>query len=239
MIGLIVGLRLHPDDPGRSERLRNADGCLFALGNQAFPRQKYLIYLVEQDDEARLTGDMAGLADQYLFDRCGTPYNRGRAFNLGAKVAMGDGCKTLCFIDADVLVDALWMGRCAAVMRYAQAMIPYTCVFYLSDACSVRMILNRKKGHPSSHPKLIRQVADKAKGGCFWIGAKLFEQVGRFDERFVGWGGEDDEFYHRVKRIAPIVRLDEPLMHLYHPPASRAQAQENADLFTAIMKGEQ
>ena len=49
-------------------------------------------------------------------------------------------------------------------------------------------------------------------------------QLGGWDERFIGWGGEDDALTYKVqrKRISTLELDEVPALHLWHP---RPQAQ--------------
>jgi hypothetical protein len=57
-------------------------------------------------------------------------------------------------------------------------------------------------------------------GGCIWVDASVYEQVGGHDERFRGWGKEDAEFWYRLARSTRITKLPGRLLHLYHPRPS-------------------
>jgi hypothetical protein len=39
------------------------------------------------------------------------------------------------------------------------------------------------------------------------------------DERFVGWGGEDEDFVWRIERHGIMDRHEDPLVHLHHSRA--------------------
>jgi hypothetical protein len=54
-------------------------------------------------------------------------------------------------------------------------------------------------------------------GGIFAITRGNFEKAGGFDERFVGWGGEDPAFQRAVRTLCgPILRVPYLLYHLWH-----------------------
>jgi hypothetical protein len=42
--------------------------------------------------------------------------------------------------------------------------------------------------------------------------------MGGFDERFTGWGGEDDEFFDRCRSLNHYGFGHLPFIHLWHPP---------------------
>jgi hypothetical protein len=51
--------------------------------------------------------------------------------------------------------------------------------------------------------------------------------IGGYDESFVGWGGEDNEFWERAqtRRVWPYAYL--PIVHLWHPAQPRKQDPAN------------
>lgn len=56
-----------------------------------------------------------------------------------------------------------------------------------------------------------------ASGGIGIISSSNFYKVGGFDERFKGWGAEDDAFYNKCSLMGvPPHRLPYDLLHLYH-----------------------
>jgi GT2 family glycosyltransferase len=55
-------------------------------------------------------------------------------------------------------------------------------------------------------------------GGSFGMARDAFFDIGGFDESFVGWGGEDNEFWERAqtRSVWPFGYV--PLVHLWHEP---------------------
>jgi GT2 family glycosyltransferase len=64
-------------------------------------------------------------------------------------------------------------------------------------------------------------------GGSVAITRDAFERIGGMDEAFIGWGGEDNEFWERAQtlRVWPYGYL--PLVHLWHPPQPYKDASDN------------
>jgi hypothetical protein len=60
-------------------------------------------------------------------------------------------------------------------------------------------------------------VLKRPKGACMWITRDAFDRVGGMDERYVGWGGEDDDLVARLELHAPVRRFTDPFLHLDHP----------------------
>ncbi len=70
-------------------------------------------------------------------------------------------------------------------------------------------------------------------GGSFAITGKAYFEIGGFDESFVGWGGEDNEFWERAQtlKLWPYGYL--PLVHLWHEAqlGKFDQQRQTAELF--------
>ena len=62
---------------------------------------------------------------------------------------------------------------------------------------------------------------------------EAFFRIGGFDERFVDWGGEDNEFYDRCTTLRRYPYGYLPFLHLWHPPqeSKLSGARERAVLF--------
>ncbi|MEO5672120.1 MAG: galactosyltransferase-related protein, partial [Ramlibacter sp.] len=57
-------------------------------------------------------------------------------------------------------------------------------------------------------------------GGSITITREAFERIGGMDESFVGWGGEDNEFWERAQTLKSWTWGNLPLVHLWHPSQS-------------------
>jgi hypothetical protein len=77
-------------------------------------------------------------------------------------------------------------------------------------------------------------------GACLWIRSETFHRIGGFDERFRGWGGEDDDMLVRLTSAASVHQYDDALLHLAHrrPPMSREDGRPfNADIAIGTWTG--
>ena len=63
-----------------------------------------------------------------------------------------------------------------------------------------------------------QKVSQNWRGGTLAIRKSAFLAIGGFDERFVDWGGEDDEFYDRCSLLDQDSYGYLPFVHLWHPP---------------------
>src|SRR5690349_3218211 len=97
-ISVIVGIRANHAE---LERARNVRACLEHLRMQSLPASEFEIVLIEQDYAPQLAHDITRLANRYEFAWNAGPYNRGWAFNIGAKIA---AAPYLFLLDADILL---------------------------------------------------------------------------------------------------------------------------------------
>ncbi|MFY1693399.1 glycosyltransferase [Plantactinospora sp. WMMB782] len=219
-----------PFRDGRADavRLRNALACLRALADQALPRHRYHVTVVESDSRPRWREAVHPLADTYLFAPKDGPFNKAWTVNVGVR---NSPVRTdlVCVLDADILVDRHFLLRNGARFLHAGvgALLPYRNALYLDPAASRRAIARRcLEAAPSAERESLRGFALRSpSGGCVWLRTELFHRVGGLDERFEGWGGEDDDFAIRLGLWAALERYSDTLLHLYHPPA-RAEIRD-------------
>jgi len=139
------------------------------------------------------------------------PYNRSLSFNIGSKVASG---KLLILHDNDLLIPKGYVKAHYNLMNEGYDIINLKrYIFYLNQHHTAKII---KTGFLdlSIPPAWIMQNATG--GGSITVRRSSYFAIGGFDEEFVGWGGEDDEFWERAKtlKIWPFAYL--PLIHLWH-----------------------
>lgn len=139
-----------------------------------------------------------------------TRYSRAWAFNVGARRARG---ALLVFHDGDILAPA---GYARALLdahaRGAEVIDLKRFLFELNAeqsaaACRGRLL-------PARGP-LVR-VLQNARGGTLAVERAAFFELGGFDESFVGWGGEDNEFWERAALRSVHAWGCLPFVHLWH-----------------------
>lgn len=139
-----------------------------------------------------------------------TRYSRAWAFNVGARAARAE---LLVFHDGDILVPrgyarALLDARAAG----AEVIDLKRFLFELTEAQNTAALserLDRLRG-------ALERIRQNAHGGTLAVTRTAFFELGGFDESFVGWGGEDNEFWERaaLRRVHPWGCL--PFVHLWH-----------------------
>lgn len=147
-----------------------------------------------------------------------TPYSRSRAFNAGAEKARG---RVLVLHDNDLLVPAGYAREAARLAAAGYEVInPKRFIFYLSEAATA------PDGRLDAHAPLV-VLENATGGGSLALARETFEALGRMDESFEGWGGEDVEFWQRAltRRVWNSGYL--PLVHLGHPAQPGKTPEKN------------
>ncbi|MGA8808569.1 MAG: galactosyltransferase-related protein [Thermoanaerobaculia bacterium] len=141
------------------------------------------------------------------------PYCRSWAFNIAARHARGD---VLVLHDNDVLIPERYAFE--AVQRidegYSFADVKRF-IYYLSAAATTRVFVTGAP--PESAPARVVQNLD---GGLSIVARRdAYDAIGGFDESYVGWGGEDNDFVDRAGVFGGVYRFGYlPMLHLEHPP---------------------
>jgi predicted glycosyltransferase involved in capsule biosynthesis len=147
------------------------------------------------------------------------PYCRSWAFNVGAKIARGD---LLIFHDNDIIIPAHYGSELAILYKKSyECMSIQRFVFELSENDTENLI-NRKEIGINLRPRAIIQ---NSQGFSIAIKKETFFEIGGYDEKFIGWGGEDNEIFERCEAKKMYAYGYLPFIHLYHT----AQAGKNEE----------
>jgi peptidoglycan/LPS O-acetylase OafA/YrhL len=139
------------------------------------------------------------------------PYCRSWAFNVGARNARG---RLLVLHDNDMLVP---FDFAASLLRRVNEGFELVnlkrFIFFLEEVHTGKLFAN-SADLLASPPASIMQNAQG--GGSIAITREAFDRIGGMDESFIGWGGEDNEFWERAQtlRVWPYANL--PIWHLWH-----------------------
>lgn len=134
------------------------------------------------------------------------------AFNIAARIATGE---YLVFQDGDVCVPARYASELLTTFLAGYDVVSmHRFLFYLSELSTQRVF--ETGGIPLSNTPA--RVLQNFKGGTIATTRDLFFAIGGFDEGFVDWGGEDDEFYDRCGSRRHFRFGYLPFVHLWHPP---------------------
>jgi hypothetical protein len=168
--------------------------------------------------EQSARGELAGLLPSWVRHlhtpppRPDLPYSRAWAFNSGARAARG---RILVCHDNDVCVPARYAAELARVFAAGfEAARLQRFVFYLSEGHAQDIFERHTAG--ADQPPL--EVVQNCEGHTLAVARDLYFALGGHDEAFLGWGGEDNEMFDRLRtrRLHDAAYL--PFLHLYHPP---------------------
>ncbi len=199
-------------DPARRTNLQ----AVLAWFAGQHPRE---IILVEQDI-APTTGDLPPVPGlRVLFAYNPGPFNKGWGLNVGVRAARGS---LLVFGDADLLCPGL-PAAIDLARAGAPVVRPFGSVLDLPPDASARLRQDLTRlGDPAlaraGVPRTAQGEHPPLCGGCVLFHPDIFILLGGWDERFLGWGGDDDAMGIKVQRAALPARVleTETAFHLEH-----------------------
>lgn len=207
------------------ERRRNLDLVLRWLAT--LPDIEVII--VEQDARPRLTGELPHPHARRIFTYNASAFNKGWGLNTGFRVATLD---CVAFADADVLVPQGLNEATAACRGGFGVTKPYRAIVDLSEEETVHAAEALAAGGSLPSGLAGRNRADDGElvvlaGGVVVMRRDAVIRLGGFDERFVGWGGEDDAMTRKIERVRMSTAETGTgvALHLAHP-RPRAQTFE-------------
>jgi hypothetical protein len=170
--------------------------------------------VVEQSNKSEIAGLLPAWV-RYVHTAIppGMPYCRSWALNVGARAARG---KLLVFHDNDMLVPRAYAAELWARSQEGYEIINLKrFIFYLTDRHSGAICARDTRLAVMPAEAIVQNLEA---GGSVAMASEPFFAIGGFDESFVGWGGEDNEFWQRAltRKVWPYAYL--PMAHLWHAP---------------------
>lgn len=143
--------------------------------------------------------------------RADYPYNRAWTLNTGAGLATG---RILVLHDNDMLVPRRYAAELVArADEGARFLDLKRFTFYLTEEATNQFF---DRGSVTPAPSTIVQ---NLRGASIAATREAYFEIGGFDEEFVGWGGEDNDFWERAESAGGINAFGYlPFVHLHHPP---------------------
>ncbi|TRZ51568.1 MAG: hypothetical protein D4S01_04465 [Dehalococcoidia bacterium] len=162
-------------------------------------------------------------------------YCRSWALNVGASQAKG---KLLILHDNDLLVPQVYALELMKQFNKGYEVINLKrFLFYVSQE-HTKALIRDEKLNISMPPDRILQNSEG--GGSVAVSRDAYFAIGGFDESFVGWGGEDNEFWDRAqtRKVYPYGYL--PLVHLWHASQpdkqySHGRGRYTGEIFKKLM----
>jgi hypothetical protein len=154
--------------------------------------------VVEQDRERVVEAQLPRWV-RYVFTSCETDYNRSAAFNAGVSEARGE---FVVLHDNDIVVPADYAREVVGRGRDGFELMNLKRFLFHLDAPDDRVP---------------RSVMQNAQGGSIAAARRTYLAIGGFDDEFVGWGGEDNDFWDRARAHGNVYEFGYlPMIHLHH-----------------------
>lgn len=153
------------------------------------------------------------------------PFSRAKAINRAARSA-GEWRRAV-IIDADVWVEPWQLERAVVASEAALGLsYPHVPWWGLSRHATRQVVDGVYAFDPAGWgDHVYEKRTPLANSCCMVVTAELWETVGGYDERFVGWGAEDWAWFAACATLGgPAVRVDAPVYHLWHPPSAESEA---------------
>lgn len=163
-------------------------------------------------------------------------FNRSHAVNSAAKKATRD---IFVIADGDIFYDPAMLTDSLKCLKKASWIIPFLTIVKLSES-NTKKLLQTTPSWPTKAEitdfQTIRPSKNSYLGHLNIISRQNFMAVRGFDERFAGWGGEDDAFACAVNTLCgKFTRLNHTVYHLWHPHVGY-QKNPNADNNRSLRK---
>lgn len=144
--------------------------------------------------------------------------NKSKAVNLAAKKATRE---IFVIADADIVYDPKLIVKAIEVLNESAWVVPFTEIYDIERSGTERLI----QTEPTWPFDVKSEECTKANWIYTGFAGKLivipkvnFEAVGGFDERFSGWGGEDDAFSLSVQTLCgKLANVTGEIYHVWHP----------------------
>jgi len=166
------------------------------------------------------------------------PFNRSLALNIASIRA--ENWHVAVFIDSDAYIDPKQLEKAIRLAVDKQKVVlPFNRVVEINEWTTNDILQSGKLLFKPSEEQIdkIRTSETQTQSLFVVVPRNLFEQIGGFDENFVGWGGEDNAFHKAAEIIGgEVIRLEGDVYHLWHQQASRAHQAENGMRYRVYMQ---
>jgi hypothetical protein len=193
------------------------------------------IIIVDQDTQPSLRNSLP-VGVVYVVDPISSPdalFNRSSALNAGARAAQGD---ILVLHDGDFVVPSDYASEIEKTVSDGYKVVNLKrFVAYLDQETTARIFESRSIPQRLTPEEL---VANLCGGGSVAIEKEAFWSIGGMDPAFVGWGGEDEEFWDRCFELKVWDWAYMPVLHLWHSsqPGKRAVAGRGLHTYDYFQK---
>lgn len=173
--------------------------------------------VVEQSERPEIEAQLPAWVRYVHTPTSETAYNRAWTLNEGARQASGE---VLVLHDNDMICPADYASETLARAREGWSFLQLKrFTFYLNRSDTDRVFATGDV--PTDLPSTIVQ---NLHGASIAARRDAYFDVGGFDESFIGWGGEDNEFWDRAETTGRVYGFGYlPFIHLWHAPQPAKQ----------------
>jgi hypothetical protein len=201
------------------ERLPHLLATLRSIAGQSLPVE---CIVVEQSHSPEIASTLPPWV-RYIHTpvRGDLPYCRSWTLNVGVKHAQSD---VVILHDNDILVPEAYAAEAAA--RVAEGWTFANLkrfIFYVPPYESERFFATCRLGPSNS------TVAQNLHGASIVAERTAYEAIGGYDESFIGWGGEDNDFWDRAGTTGRTYDFGYlPMIHLHHQDQPGKRTRDTA-----------
>ncbi|MCX7842806.1 MAG: glycosyltransferase [Clostridia bacterium] len=144
-------------------------------------------------------------------------YNRSKAVNKAARKANGD---IFIITDADVVFSKDLIRKITDAIEEYPWVVPFTRGMKLNKTATERLLMDGIPEEIHAQETDADCVITTAGPLMNAVSRENFEKIRGMDERFKGWGGEDDAMRISLDTLCGShYRITGDILHLWHPPA--------------------
>lgn len=170
-------------------------------------------YATQPDNQLRLPEGVI-----HVYTESSGAFNKARACNRGFLASTEN---VIALVDADTLMDSrTFSAALNRVGTHDEVIRPFSRLIELSEDQRDSYIQSAVLPQPTQTDRDDARDGDVIPlcGGIVIMKRDRYFSVGGLDERFEGWGGEDDALSHAIVRTGATIKVvkNEPAFHLWH-----------------------
>lgn len=169
------------------------------------------VVIVEQDSESKLIPQQLPLSVKHIFVKNPNLFNRSWGFNVAVRNTTNP---ILFFGDSDMIVNPSQILEAINLLKTSQFDVVSPFAQCLELTLEETAVLDLK-----TFNYLLEKVPRGGMNFCSGIVAynrTALERIYAWDERFEGWGGEDDIQFMKTRQMLKYVMLNAKCYHLFH-----------------------